>query len=69
MGKYAAQGHTTFYSSASGSEQAGAWSRVKYWWDHSNLVLRLRVIDYAMSLFRYWRGASGEERVKLKHVG
>jgi hypothetical protein len=67
MGKYATQGHTRYYSSAAGSEHASSWSSVKYWWDHSNLVFRLRVLDYAMSLFRYWRG--GEEPAKLKHVG
>lgn len=69
MGKYAAQGHTTFYSGVTGDDQLSTWNRVKYWWDHSNLVLRLRFIDYAMVFFQYWRGGLSEDPMKLKHAG
>lgn len=60
------QGHTNFYSLNQPSD-VGMLGRVKYWWDHSNLVVRLRVVDYVMSLVQYVRGA--DNGVKFKHVG
>ncbi|KAG6622292.1 Atypical/ABC1 protein kinase [Phytophthora cinnamomi] len=66
MGDYAVSGHSAFYS---GSREEGfirVWGSLSYWWEHLNLVFRLRVLDYVMAAIQY---AKGEPPAKLKRVG
>lgn len=66
MGDYAVSGHSSFYSSSSEAGLARIWGTLGYWWEHMNLVLRLRVLDYVMAAIQY---AKGGPPAKIKRVG
>lgn len=64
MGNYAVKGHSTYYYE--NGSRAGVWAPLDYWWNHLNLIFRLRVLDYLMGAIQYMRGAPP---AKIKHVG
>ncbi|KAG7391065.1 hypothetical protein PHYPSEUDO_005832 [Phytophthora pseudosyringae] len=66
MGNYAVAGHSAFYSAAAEAGHTGMVASLGYWWEHINLVFRLRVVDYLMTAIQY---AKGEPPAKIKRVG
>ncbi|KAH7461464.1 Secreted RxLR effector protein 27 [Phytophthora ramorum] len=66
MGNYAVSGHSAFYSSSAEGGRIGVWGSLGYWWEHLNLIIRLRIVDYLMAVIQY---ARGEPLAKIKRVG
>ncbi|KAG2760541.1 hypothetical protein JG687_00009597 [Phytophthora cactorum] len=66
MGDFAVSGHSAFYSASAQGTHAGILASLGYWWEHFNLVFRLRVVDYVMAAIQYTRG---EPPAKIKRVG
>ncbi|KAE9132512.1 hypothetical protein PF005_g3460 [Phytophthora fragariae] len=66
MGNYAVSGHSSLYSGSTEVGFARIWGTLGYWWEHLNLVFRLRVLDYVMAALHY---AKGEPPAKIKRVG
>ncbi|DAZ98798.1 TPA: hypothetical protein N0F65_000954 [Lagenidium giganteum] len=61
MGKYAAQGHASFYSSSSQHGGLGVRGTLVYWIDHANMLFHLRVIDWALGFVQWARGIPAPE--------
>lgn len=66
MGKCAVAGHSSFYSASNRGGHTGILTALVYWWQHLNLVFRLRAINYIATANQY---VSGEPTSKIKRVG
>lgn len=73
MGKYAVEGHSSFYAnnlngdgatSSSGSTFSYLWGSYRYWLDHFTMLFHLNVVDIALGIFQR---IYGDKPLKIKH--
>ena len=65
MGSYAVSEHSAFYSASAKAGNGGLRTSMSYWWNHVNLMLRFRVVDYVLAAMQYVRG---EPNAKTQRV-
>uniref|UniRef100_K3W889 ABC1 atypical kinase-like domain-containing protein n=1 Tax=Globisporangium ultimum (strain ATCC 200006 / CBS 805.95 / DAOM BR144) TaxID=431595 RepID=K3W889_GLOUD len=66
MGKYAVEGHASFYSNASQHQPTTLLGTCKYWVDHFNMLFHIHVVDFALGVFQK---IYGKEPLKMKNAG
>lgn len=69
MGKYAVEGHSSFYGSSadqSSSLVSMVWGNYRYWIDHFTMRFYINVVDFALGLFQRF---NGNEPLKFKTAG
>lgn len=73
MGKYAVEGHSSFYANynnlsddeaTSSSILGQLWGNYSYWLDHFTMLFHLNVVDIALGL---WQRIYGDKPLKIKH--
>lgn len=66
MGKYAVEGHSSFYSSANQSNPTTFLGTCRYWVDHFNMLFHIHVVDFALGAFQK---IYGDQPLKMKTAG
>lgn len=73
MGKYAVEGHSSFYANNNGLNGDGTsgsstlmqlWGNYRYWLDHFTMLFHLNVVDIALGLLQR---IYGDKPLKIKH--
>ncbi|KAI9912083.1 hypothetical protein PsorP6_009535 [Peronosclerospora sorghi] len=68
MGNYAVSGHSAFYSVSTETGYGKMWALMCFWWEHLQLTLRFRVVDYFMTCSQYRGGKTASTVTKRKQV-